>query len=65
MISEIRGKIKRKKESSVVIDCNGISYEILVPPAIMKSLDSAKSEDGSINFKEDFLLSRSREFIVY
>jgi len=50
MISEISGKIKRKKESSVIIDCNGISYEILVPPAVMKSMDSAKAADGSINF---------------
>jgi holliday junction DNA helicase RuvA len=50
MISEINGKIKRKKESSVIIDCNGISYEVLVPPAIMKSIDSAKTTDGNINF---------------
>lgn len=50
MISEINGKIKRKKESSVIVDCSGISYEILIPPAIMKSIDSAKSPDGSINF---------------
>ena len=50
MISEISGKIKRKKESSVIIDCNGICYEVLIPPAIMKSIDSAKTPDGSINF---------------
>ncbi|MDP3792087.1 MAG: Holliday junction branch migration protein RuvA [Candidatus Omnitrophota bacterium] len=50
MISEISGKIKRKKEFSVILDCNGISYEVLVPPAIMKSIDSAKSPDGNINF---------------
>jgi len=49
MISEINGKIKKKKESSVIIDCNGISYEILVPPAVMKAIDSAKLPDGSIN----------------
>lgn len=50
MISEINGKIKKKKESSVIIDCNGISYEILVPPAVMKSIDTAKSPEGNINF---------------
>ena len=50
MISEINGKIKRKKESSVIIDCNGICYEVLVPPAIMKSIDNAKTPEGNINF---------------
>lgn len=50
MISEINGKIKKKKESSVIVDCNGICYEILVPPSVMKSIDNAKLPDGSINF---------------
>jgi Holliday junction DNA helicase RuvA len=50
MISEINGKIKKKKESSVIVDCNGICYEVLIPPAIMKSIDSARSADGNINF---------------
>ena len=50
MISEISGKIKRKKESSVIIDCNGICYEVLIPPAVMKSITNATLPDGSINF---------------
>ena len=49
MISEISGKIKKKKETSVIIDCNGISYEVMVPPAVMKSIDSVKSPDGNIS----------------
>lgn len=48
MISYISGKIKRCKSSSVIVDANGLSYEVLIPPAVMKGLDSAKSEDGSI-----------------
>src|SRR3990167_1027599 len=48
MISHISGKIKKRKPSSVIIDANGLSYEILIPPAVMKGLDSAKSEDGAI-----------------
>lgn len=50
MISHISGKIKKIKDSSVVVDVNGISYEVLVPPAVMKSIDSARLPDGSINF---------------
>ena len=48
MISHISGKIKKRKTSSVIIDANGLSYEVLIPPAVMKGLDSAKSEDGAI-----------------
>ena len=48
MISHISGKIKKRKPSSVIIDANGLSYEILIPPAVMKGLDGAKSEDGAI-----------------
>lgn len=49
MISHISGKIKKRKESSVVVDVNGISYEILIPPAVMKGINKAKAEDGTIN----------------
>lgn len=48
MISHISGKIKKRKSSSVIIDANGLSYEVLIPPAVMKGLDSAKSENGAI-----------------
>lgn len=51
MISEISGKIKKKKDSSVVVDVNGICYEILIPPAVMKSMDKAVSTDGGISLK--------------
>ena len=49
MISHITGKIKKQKSSSVIVDVNGISYEVLIPPAVMKGLDKAKCEDGTIN----------------
>ena len=48
MISEINGKMRKKKESSVVVDINGLSYEVMVPPVIMRSIDSALSADGNI-----------------
>lgn len=49
VISQISGKIKTRKASSVIIDVNGISYEVLIPPAVMKGLEKAKSEDGTIS----------------
>jgi len=49
MISHLNGKLKHKTDDSVVVDVNGISYEILIPPAVMKFIDNAKSEDGNIS----------------
>lgn len=49
MISHIKGRIKKKKDLSIIVDVNGISYEILIPPAVMKAIDKAKSEDGTID----------------
>lgn len=50
MISHISGKIRKKKNLSVIVDVGGMSYEVLIPPAVMKSIDRAASGDGSITF---------------
>ena len=49
MISQISGKIKKRNPSSLEVDVNGISYEILIPPAVMKGIDKARSQDGNIS----------------
>ncbi|MDP3804390.1 MAG: Holliday junction branch migration protein RuvA [Candidatus Omnitrophota bacterium] len=49
MISQISGKIKKRKPASLEIDVNGIAYEVLIPPAVMKGIDKARSPDGSIS----------------
>jgi len=49
MIAYISGKIRKKKQSSVIIDAGGgISYEVMMPAAVMKGLDRAKAEDGAV-----------------
>lgn len=48
MIAYISGKIRKKKELSVIMDVGGISYEIMVPPAVMKGIDKAKRDDGEV-----------------
>ena len=48
MISRISGKIKKKEEGSILIDINGIAYEVLIPPAVMKALDNNTKSDGYI-----------------
>jgi Holliday junction DNA helicase RuvA len=49
MISYLTGRIRKRSESGLIIDVGGISYEVLIPPAVMKAIDRAKSEDGMIN----------------
>lgn len=49
MISRITGKIIKKKPLSVLVDVNGISYEVMVSPSVMKGIDAARGGDGSIS----------------
>lgn len=49
MIAYISGKIRRKKQLSVIIDVGGgISYEVMMPSAVLKGIDKAKAEDGAV-----------------
>ena len=48
MISHITGKIRKTKQLGVVVDVNGLSYDVVIPPAVMKSIQKAKSDDGTI-----------------
>lgn len=48
MIAHISGKIKRKSEEFLIIDVGGISYEVLVPRAVMNILENNLSCDGCV-----------------
>ena len=49
MISRIQGKIKSKKSGKVLLEVNGsISYEVLVPEAIMRNIEKENTEDSDI-----------------
>ena len=52
MISEINGKIKKRKESSVIVDLNGICYEVMIPPAVMKGIDKAKVGEAAAEIRD-------------
>ena len=49
MICRISGKLVEKGEESIILDVNGISYEVLVPGAIMQCLDSQVQQDGVLS----------------
>jgi len=49
MICRISGKLVEKKEDSVVLDMNGICYEVFIPGAVMQCLGDSAKPDGSIS----------------
>ncbi|MDO8536164.1 MAG: Holliday junction branch migration protein RuvA, partial [Candidatus Omnitrophota bacterium] len=51
MISEISGKLKQKKDSSIILDVNGMCYEVMIPPAVMKNLDIAVGDGTVLSLK--------------
>jgi len=46
MISRIRGKLERKDESRLLVDVNGIVYEILIPLTVCSKVSSAVIGDN-------------------
>jgi len=68
MISNISGKIKRKTEEFLIIDVNGISYEVLIPKAVMNVLQNNLSADGCIELVTYHYLhvepSRSKPILI-
>ncbi len=48
MISHIYGKVVKKDDSRIVIELNGLCYEVLVPPAIINALDGNIQPDGNL-----------------
>jgi Holliday junction DNA helicase RuvA len=49
MISHISGKLKKKKENSVILELNGLSYEILVPQVVMCALEKNCPLDTTVD----------------
>jgi holliday junction DNA helicase RuvA len=48
MISQITGRVQKKKQLSVIVDVNDISYEVMVSPSVMKSISRSQGPDGKI-----------------
>ena len=49
MISHIRGKIAKRKPSSLILDVDGgFSYEVLIPGCVMKAIDGSVAPDGTV-----------------
>jgi holliday junction DNA helicase RuvA len=46
MIATLTGRLRRKLEDRVVLECGGIGYEVYLPPIAMRALESATPETG-------------------
>jgi holliday junction DNA helicase RuvA len=49
VICRISGKLIDKLEDSIILDVNGICYEVLIPGAVMNCIDSHVMENGTIS----------------
>jgi len=51
MISGISGKLVEKGSNYLILDVNGISYQVLIPATVMQRIDEAIGADGKISLK--------------
>ena len=49
MIVRIAGKLIEKKEQSLVIDVNGLFYEVIVPASVLARIDETQDKEGKVH----------------
>lgn len=49
MISRISGKLVEKKEQSLILDVNGICYEVIVPVSVCERVEDSIDESGNVH----------------
>jgi len=48
MIVQISGKLVEKKEQSIIINNNGLSYEVMVPLSVLQRIEETADEKGDV-----------------
>ncbi|MDP8263891.1 MAG: Holliday junction branch migration protein RuvA [Candidatus Aceula lacicola] len=49
MISRIKGKIFKKEENAIILEMQGIYYEVIVPDSVLQRIDNQVDEQGYIS----------------
>jgi Holliday junction resolvasome RuvABC DNA-binding subunit len=49
MIARIKGKVAQKGTNNLLIEVNGLYYEVFLPAAVMQGLDESIRPDGNIS----------------
>jgi Holliday junction DNA helicase RuvA len=47
MISSLRGRLRRRVEGRVILECAGVGYEVVLPPVVARSLEALAAGDGA------------------
>jgi Holliday junction resolvasome RuvABC DNA-binding subunit len=47
MISSLRGRLRRRVEGRVILECAGVGYEVVLPPVVARSLEALAVGDGA------------------
>ncbi len=50
MIALLRGRLRRRLEDRVIVECGGVGYEVFLPPVAMKGLGHADEVELSIHY---------------
>ena len=45
MIASLAGRLRRKLDDRIVLECGGIGYEVFLPPIVMRQLEHLKAGD--------------------
>jgi Holliday junction DNA helicase RuvA len=48
MITAIKGKISRQSQTAIILETNGLSYEILTPLSVLQRVKENQDSDGNI-----------------
>ena len=48
MISRLRGVVREQRENQILLDVNGVSYDVLIPPSILKGLQERLGPEGEL-----------------
>ena len=49
MIVRLSGKLVEKSESSLVIDVNGLYYEVIVPASVITRIEESVDKNGNVH----------------
>ncbi len=49
MISRLTGKVVERRDNTVIIEANGLGYEVFVPTSVFQRLDAAQDASGNIS----------------
>jgi Holliday junction DNA helicase RuvA len=46
MIASLSGRVRRKLEDRIILECGGIGYEVFLPPIVFRQLEHLHAGDG-------------------